>query len=974
MIEGVMHKSLKRQFERVIIVAACAFFILQHEQALAWGLKTHAWIAQEVIKDVEGDGAVTLGGQSYPVPQEVAAALRSHPERYRMGSLGPDVFPDPIVGQTTTHPGIAGGWQTDDWLKQILWAAKNTEEIAFAYGFAAHAAGDIFAHTYVNAYAGDIFELTDGEVEVERRHFVLEKYIESLTPDLRDGAGNPMPWTSGFGTATSFSRDALILNSAVASQYRKLSTGQHLAAMFDVRTAVDYADNLTQDIVGRITGWGADYFKKQLDLQLDLATGKTALDAAELILKGHEEALKLRRKAYEAALGGLDEARDLVNKYPEIINPQLALLDIQTNAVSNATVALAKASSDLAGKGGDIQKAIDGLVGKLGKLVCNIIGGVLPECDELNDKINELRGQLNVLKAAEAAAQEAVRHAERLRDETQAAINNLKDAHDRAVRGLADGTYEAAVSAAKVDLDLQEVATREARNAVAEAEKVVDRIRRELDVVGATIDEIKRAIDSYNLVTLFLRNWKADIGVASEEYIKSSHKVGTIMLLNSGNPVSEYWDWYRCYGQVFVAQPKEIGQAGCLVREGIERIKGEFDRAIDSLPELLRWVVAPSREAQKLVMKRLEPELKKAEFTLVEFLTNRSTADFLTLLSAPENATREKLVEVFSGDSSGKGLLVFNNVNDFVEKDLALIDGRIDPDRFAPLRHSVTLAKMTLLGHDQLNKLARNLSGIEGSPLYGNRIYPDVPGNFTLLFDMVRSIDGNHQWQAYGLPWPRRTGVASPSPKKLHYGHDYHQDHTKGFRFWVDPFLRERVFLALFPQGVLGALGERSELQWSAYKFPECPHNPFPATQDINGTLRTRDTTCVLAVDASRPSYDVAFSDRNTYRGRYFQCGQPIAEQPHWTVVGSFLTRNAASRHAEEINLRYPDQTVEVWEPRNSNRHWTVMAAACTSKARADEARDIAIRRGIARDAFVWSPRLPWKPYEAPADALASAR
>ncbi len=162
----------------LLIVAA----LMAPWPAEAWGLKTHAWIAQLVIDDVLDDGMVSLpSGQRAAVPAAIIAAIRAHPERYRMGSLGPDVFPDPIVGQTTTHPGVENGWHTDDWLKHLLGAADDFEELAFVYGFAGHAAGDMFAHTYVNAYAGDIFVLSD-ENEVERRHFLLEKYRRRASP------------------------------------------------------------------------------------------------------------------------------------------------------------------------------------------------------------------------------------------------------------------------------------------------------------------------------------------------------------------------------------------------------------------------------------------------------------------------------------------------------------------------------------------------------------------------------------------------------------------------------------------------------------------------------------------------------------------------------------------------------------------------------------------------------------------------
>jgi hypothetical protein len=184
---------------------------------------------------------LTIAERKYLVPDHILRALKEYPDRYLMGHMGPDVFPDPIVGQTTTHPGIEHGWQTDEWLRHLLRNASNSEEIAFAYGFVGHASGDIFAHTYVNAYAGSIFELTNqaSAREVERRHFVLEKYIEALTPAARNLTGNAISLDSDLKTATSFARDQLILDRDVAKQYSKVGSAFHLNAMYEVRRAIE---------------------------------------------------------------------------------------------------------------------------------------------------------------------------------------------------------------------------------------------------------------------------------------------------------------------------------------------------------------------------------------------------------------------------------------------------------------------------------------------------------------------------------------------------------------------------------------------------------------------------------------------------------------------------------------------------------------------------------------------------------------
>lgn len=242
-----------------------------------------------------------------------------------------------------------------------------------------------------------------------------------------------------------------------------------------------------------------------------------------------------------------------------------------------------------------------------------------------------------------------------------------------------------------------------------------------------------------------------------------------------------------------------------------------------------------------------------------------------------------------------------------------------------------------------------------------NAVYPPYYGNFSVLLDSVKSIDGNHQWQAYGLPYPRRLGVSHDGPGRFDYGRDGFNDKNKGLRFWTDVYLREKVFLKLFPEGVLGALGERQELKQGHYKFPSCAQNPFPKTQRTDtGQVLDEDTTCS---DVSMPDRNISefqTATESEYRDRYFQCDKPILGLPHWTIAGSYRGESNARDDSAMIRRSFPDMAAEVWRPQTGNKYWTIMIAACTTSDRANEARDIAIRRGIGRDAFTWPPHLPW--------------
>ena len=151
-----------------------------------FGLRSHLWIAEQVFEDL-GDCRLTIQGQEFDIPRETCDIVRADPDRFRAhflaGSLGPDAFPDLVVGQSIIHPGArnrAGQvLGADYWLRLLIDRAEQPEEVAFAWGFAMHYAGDSFAHSYVNNYAGDVFELfAGGTPNAELRHFRLEKYID----------------------------------------------------------------------------------------------------------------------------------------------------------------------------------------------------------------------------------------------------------------------------------------------------------------------------------------------------------------------------------------------------------------------------------------------------------------------------------------------------------------------------------------------------------------------------------------------------------------------------------------------------------------------------------------------------------------------------------------------------------------------------------------------------------------------------
>ena len=66
---------------------------------------------QEALKDAV-DGNVRIADREYPVPPAVVDALR-FPAYFNAGAVGPDGFPDIVIGQGVIHPQDTGLWLRD---------------------------------------------------------------------------------------------------------------------------------------------------------------------------------------------------------------------------------------------------------------------------------------------------------------------------------------------------------------------------------------------------------------------------------------------------------------------------------------------------------------------------------------------------------------------------------------------------------------------------------------------------------------------------------------------------------------------------------------------------------------------------------------------------------------------------------------------------------------------------------------------
>jgi hypothetical protein len=163
--------------------------------ARAWTPYMHNKAADIAYEDVVADGSVTLNGRAYPVDARIVTALRNQRPFWRAGVVGPDGLPDVVYGQTAIHPRETGDWNRH--VVQQAWAAQSDpgysavereQILAFAYGYISHAAGDMWAHTFVNDFAQGVFPpfaevLSDTDnAEIALRHLIGETYIGDTAP------------------------------------------------------------------------------------------------------------------------------------------------------------------------------------------------------------------------------------------------------------------------------------------------------------------------------------------------------------------------------------------------------------------------------------------------------------------------------------------------------------------------------------------------------------------------------------------------------------------------------------------------------------------------------------------------------------------------------------------------------------------------------------------------------------------------
>jgi methyl-accepting chemotaxis protein len=850
---------------RVVVIL---LFVLFCREVSAFDPRTHLWIAQQVLNDVVPDRTLRIDGKEYVIDAQTVTALRRHPQIFRMGNIGPDAHPDLIVGQSFLHPGSAAGWGADDWAKWLDASAKtdgSLEARAYAAGYWCHMAGDILMHTYVNMYAGDYFVLFD-EQEVELRHFALEHYIGDRTPPLKDHQNQDVGMFD-LVAPQQFLAASLILNDTAADQYLKYpGYAAHLLAMYrihksvhdmrvlvedfekPVKSRLDELDRLRADASDKVEKLAARIAMETLSLQplIDLVEVlKKAVDVQEALNRPIEEAASAAEKAVIAA------SREVSRIASEIENATRRLETEVANTISSAEREVNRINQeierwrrevenqtrsvrDLGKLKDDANREVNRLADKLDGILRHLPGykKVKRELNNARDKLNGVSEQLskaedNLRNSIDNVAQLGRQLDEQKNKLTQwvnerVNLSNLIDQLRRA-GDLARGELQRANDAVGQLSD----GLLAARAALAEKVNPYDEARKKLnelkDLLQRLEDEKNRAIEQIRefgkelrlLVNLsdgffdvgvseVLKNWENDLVLATEAYVKAATDA-LLATMKGEDPLRPIQDWFTCWAPVFTGIPSEALQPGCkaqaYARELAEKIKSLAEELAMDIPIVRDFMREYNKHKEQVTEQLVDGAIDIADHVFGEAFTK-----FYTLQT--KHWKDEDLTKVFSTDSSGKQLLIITDIVPRVRKDLGAMgpDDKFDAKVFGPGIHAITLAKLTMLNIEGIDKLTSNYGISEDSayvsesvdPMRKPYLYPNPAVFENILFRSVRSIDGNQQWRGIGLPYLRRSGLFENTDRNK-FGYCQSDASYNGFRLWTDVNYREKVFSKLFP-------------------------------------------------------------------------------------------------------------------------------------------------------------------------------
>lgn len=780
----------------------------------AFKLNTHLWIGQQIINDLEAtNGKITikLNGQNVqlPVREDVRLAILQNKNEYLLGNIGPDAMPDVVVGQSLMHPGQSNGWKANNWMQHLLQtSANNAQAKAFTYGYLGHASADVFAHTYVNQYAGDIFDLTN-ETLVEERHVALEGFIAKYTPALTNATGAALgqPWTvvKPSDAVATFLRDQLIYSPQAQEQYVKATYAGHMVAFKQYRAAIDAIaeDGVWRDIDIAV----AKFISTQFGYNLSTAQAAQVVD---LIAK----------------------VNDKLNRGINVTQDELTALHNGLNSLDLRLAQGAKAAADRAlSLEASLINAQNDLEALLVEKTCDQVDKVCPGID-IPDGVS--CGWLGCWPKTKRVVEPVCKAAFERTCKDVTTIMNLRN---QATARLLDNRK-------KVNAELLATYT-----------ELVQARASAVALANALIDFLQIPTQGSSPIQAILRNWRADTDQAVADYVKAA----TQAMINTMDPAASAFTplqrWLDCSYPSMIGIPAVVSNCG--VRDSTTQIVRSLDRLANLPGNAVAASIGLPTTVQIAALKaRIEAQITakikdKIAGALINLLPEKVQGIVRVL---DEDIDAARLNYYFTKPELGTplGLVMIPDASTRVIREMgAVYDGIFNADKFAAIYDAVVLAKLALLDKAGLQQLAQ---------------YANVPpslfdGTDNVVAYAFASLDGNHQWMEEA---PLRPSVAGAKDRRVSLpGYDFpgHDAVAGGYRSaagfvpWQSA-AREPLFRKLFKGPLSPGVETPQELGFStpllplSYPYRPCVKNPFPDT----ATTRCLDTDLTPWVAPTPPT------------------------------------------------------------------------------------------------------------------------
>lgn len=765
-----------------LTILAALICCVTPQEALGFGLRTHLYIAEQILEDLreEGEGRcrVTLADQQQEIPTRVCEAALEESGAFLAGAIGPDAFPDLVVGQTFVHPGTEGGRQTSDWLGLMLARAETDKEIAFAFGNVIHAAGDVFAHSYVNNYSGGVFELTASRSkDIELRHTMLEKYIDQrLKYD---------PVLDDLDIPAEFLVDTMVRTSYIPIDQRL--TAEDLTNLF-ANPAGEIAERLGSSISAGAPGshlmvmWG----------MLALAEGEQRATPCRVVTYIDESTMALRRYIVAEFKA---RKRLAFHSRNEPTLPDLSQFEEVKTPCHRPDDRELRGNPESRVQQTSWEKAIDQAQATYDQLLSL---GQLENEDLATNRRNEWWQTL-------------------AREDRQELSEAFKD-------------FESSVEASQRQQALQVFAdywADDIRTAIelymyASLETARDMVESSAPYPQSHLDSEGGAVHYSRWFSCYRPVFEGQPVAAGRATCERTVALAMAMSLSHAARESGLGQYNRNIYYRILAFGNWIDRQMTSILFGIGRL------VAPSLTELVDKLVNPKRIGRD----ELDKLFARAGNGQVEF---RCVSDWI---DADLGMMPRWDHTGFRPDSECS---ILEN-GSYAERSSEWLD----PEQFVALQHAITLGKLSLLNQKGLRGLARNIAvdtdddALESVEALLADIRMSDDTTYSILLDTVRSLDGSYQWNGHAMPYPRESGYRPTNVETARSGYPMPRDenairirfdheirYRPGFPFYRTDDLRRIIFTKLFPEPFEGEILKSEQFGPEGYPFTPCSSDPF---------------------------------------------------------------------------------------------------------------------------------------------------